>query len=135
MPAILEAVAAAKADIDNQLAGVLTQLHQDMRDINNSHMAITAEGARVVERVEMERAAATTYMENIKAEASSEFGRRRNAIESVNKEVHDTQAALQQELTWVKSELEKLKETPMVEEIRAETEDWAARWASFLGSI
>ena len=64
---------AAKSDIENRVGAVVTDLHAKMSTVDDALRKLETAGQGLFERMEKEKAETVTQLQNIMAEAASEF--------------------------------------------------------------
>ena len=102
-------VEAAKADIQEKVGNVVTEMHAKIRDIDNGMLKLTEAGKAVMDKLEVEKAETITHVQGFVADAASEFGKHKAVIEGIAAEVASTQKNVASMTTGLREELDQIR--------------------------
>ena len=98
-----------QAEVDRMkadLGGVVTDVNDKVSRVETGMHNLNEAGKRITEQLELQQAHATTQIQQVIADATSEFGRQREAIEKNYKEVENTKNEIGKMMGGIREELD-----------------------------
>ena len=102
-------VETAKADIQEKVGTVVTEMHSKLREVDAGLLKLTEAGKAIMDKMEAEKAETITHVQGFVADAASEFGKHRAVIEGIATEVTNTQKSVTQMTTGLREELDQIR--------------------------
>ena len=98
-----------RTEIQNTLGDALTRINAKVTDIDQAQQRLESAGSSLLEKMDKQQAVYMTNLQQVVANAQSEFGNTRNSIDEVVSTVKMTQSTFENMVNGVREEINTLK--------------------------
>ena len=98
-----------KATIDEKVGGIVTGINSQMQEVERAMRDLDSKGQAIVEIIDKQKAEVTTQVQQIMADAGSEFEKHKTVINAVAADVDTTKKEIVSMTTGLREELDAIR--------------------------